>query len=470
MGKYDFKLDMYDDNTISWIAKIVRKNSTVLEFGPANGRLTRYLKNQKNCIVDIVEIDEESGKEAAQYARKALIGEEKGNIENFFWLENGKQYDYVVFADVLEHLIHADEVLKRCQLILKEKGNILVSVPNIAHNSIIIELINDEFRYNPTGILDNTHVRFFTRNSFERMASEAGWAVINEKAKRIRVGETEIKNKFSDVPLEVAKELVHRPLGDVYQYLFVLASSEEYVSGKWQRTVSLDSNSHYYFELFFERNAEYNYKESVQKYFDPYNGKINVESEINIETSGIKILPINCNCVLENVSVKIGDGISEREVKIEKSNGKQIENRFYFIDEKPEFFIHLKESDKKIKFEANILKYDFKDKVFEKLFSVIEYEQGHVKEVCDKYEQEIERREEEYKNNIKKISADYENKISIQKGKNQEETQQLTQQFDVRVKQIVNDYEKEISRREKERVELEKRLENYERAEEEKGI
>ena len=51
MGKYDFGLDMYDENTISWIANSVEPDSDVLEFGPANGRLTRYLKEYKNCKV-----------------------------------------------------------------------------------------------------------------------------------------------------------------------------------------------------------------------------------------------------------------------------------------------------------------------------------------------------------------------------------------------------------------------------------
>ena len=165
MGKYDFGLDMYDENTISWIANSVEPDSDVLEFGPANGRLTRYLKEYKNCKVDIVEIDEESGSEAAQYAENALIGVDKGDIEKYYWLETGKKYDFIIFADVLEHLVHADEVLKRCRIAVKETGKVLVSVPNVAHNSVIIELLNDEFHYNPTGILDNTHVRFFTRST-----------------------------------------------------------------------------------------------------------------------------------------------------------------------------------------------------------------------------------------------------------------------------------------------------------------
>ena len=77
-----------------------------------------------------------------------------------------------------------------------------------------------------TEILDNTHVHFFTRSSFEKMAAASGWAVIGEKAKEIRVGETEIQNTYKQVPREVYKELLHRPHGNVYQYMFTLVPSE----------------------------------------------------------------------------------------------------------------------------------------------------------------------------------------------------------------------------------------------------
>ena len=55
------------------------------------------------------------------------------------------KYDYVIFADVLEHLLHPEDVLDRCKIVIKKKGKVLVSVPNVSHNSIIIELMNDEF-------------------------------------------------------------------------------------------------------------------------------------------------------------------------------------------------------------------------------------------------------------------------------------------------------------------------------------
>ena len=152
MGKYDFDLELYEDNPLAWIADRVAVSSRVLEFGSADGRLTRYLKENKNCLVDIVEIDEESGKKAALYANRAFVGSGEGDIEKYCWLLDGEKYDFIIFADVLEHLLHPWEVVKKCKKALVPQGQILASVPNIAHNSIIIDLINDRFTYHPTGL------------------------------------------------------------------------------------------------------------------------------------------------------------------------------------------------------------------------------------------------------------------------------------------------------------------------------
>ena len=101
LSKYDFEFDVYEENTLSWIARKIEKESHVLEFGAANGRLTKYLSIEKKCIVDIVEIDEESGNEAAEYARTAYVGKVNGDIENYHWINPNVKYDYVIFADVL---------------------------------------------------------------------------------------------------------------------------------------------------------------------------------------------------------------------------------------------------------------------------------------------------------------------------------------------------------------------------------
>lgn len=383
MGKYDFKLDMYDENTITWIANRVEKGSYVLEFGSANGRLTRYLSVDKGCCVDIVEIDEESGREAAQYADKAFLGEKHGDIEKYEWIEIGKKYDYVIFADVLEHLVHAQDVLDRCKTVLKENGKVLVSVPNVSHNSVIIDLMNDKFHYNPTGIMDNTHVRFFTRQSFADMAQQIGLTIVEEKAKYIRVGETEIQNSYTDVSKEVFKELIARPQGNIYQYMFVLALNTDLIRGKCERIVSLDSTSYYKSEIQFEHDGIFDYSKSVSRQINPHIKNVQINLQILSGSNRALFLPLNCNCVMDIVSIKIKNDGEFRECMDFKHNGILISNTYYFVKEMPMLEIPLQEGDKELLAEIIVYSYDVDDKIVYDLYSALLHEQQHIRQIVD---------------------------------------------------------------------------------------
>lgn len=224
MQKYNYSLDLNSQNSNSLIVKHITAGTEILEFGPAFGRLTRYLQVELDCTVDIVELDEESGNAAAAFARKACIGEKKGNIENYFWESYLSQqtYDYIIFADVLEHLHHPETVLEKCRKFLKKNGQILCAVPNIAHSSIIISLWNNDFNYNDVGLLDNTHIHFFTRKSFAKMAVRSGYHVLSIEEVDSPVGTNEIPWSYDSVPLHVSTELKFRPDGEAYEYVFCL--------------------------------------------------------------------------------------------------------------------------------------------------------------------------------------------------------------------------------------------------------
>lgn len=398
MGKYDFELDLYDDNTIAWIAGHITENAKVLEFGSANGRLTKYLAENKNCKVDIVEIDEESGKDAARFASNALIGEEHGDIEKYFWLNTGQKYDYIVFADVLEHLVHAQEVLDKCKNVLNENGKVLVSIPNISHNSIIIDLINDRFHYNPTGIMDNTHVRFFTRQSFAEMALQVGWTMVEERAKNIRVGETEIKNSYADVSKETAKELMARPQGNVYQYMFVLALNSDYVQGKCEQIISLDSTSYYKMEIQYQHDGIFDYARSVGRQVNPYYGNIKQRMTI-LENEGRALIKLlNCNCVAEIQNIQVYTQDSVRVIDCYKHNGYEVGTTKYFVDKNPEIEVELLPGDREIEVEFQLYKYDFEDKAWSDIYMALLHEQQHIRQVCSDYEAVMKEKDLQIKN------------------------------------------------------------------------
>ena len=166
MNDYNIELDLSTRNSLSILISRIKPNSLILEFGPANGRMTKYLKEELNCKVYCVEIDEKAAEDASEYAEKIIIG----SAEDYLWLKefSNLKFDYIIYADVLEHLYSPEKVLNKSIKLLDEQGSILISVPNIAHNSIIMNLLIDDFTYSKEGLLDNTHIRFFTKNTLER--------------------------------------------------------------------------------------------------------------------------------------------------------------------------------------------------------------------------------------------------------------------------------------------------------------
>lgn len=463
MGKYNFELDMYDENTISWIASRVEPMSRVLEFGPANGRLTKYLKEQKNCKVDIVEIDYESGSQAAEYAEKALLGNEEGNIENYYWLHTNEKYDYIIFADVLEHLVNPEEVLRRCKSLIKENGFILVSIPNIAHNSVIIELLNDRFNYNATGILDNTHLRFFTRQSFERMVLDAGWAIVGEKTKNIRVGETEINNSYNGLPKGIYKELVHRPQGDIYQYMFVLTLSEQYLLGKCERIVSMDSSSYYFAEVQYEVDGKFDYKQSVNRHYDPYYQYIDLKFTVLNNSTQALIKPLNASCLLDNIQVLVERNGNIEEIFFSETNGVKIQQIYYFDNNFPEIQVKLPDATDKLIFKAHILMYDLEENQKE-----IVRQWLYEFDTSEKLKKTVLEKENIITEKMRLISG-YEQMIAeknVAISESEQKINTLTLELKNKDKELMESmqkYEHEVNRREAERLELLDQIKNKNR-------
>lgn len=400
LSKYDFEFDVYEENTLSWIARKIEKESHVLEFGAANGRLTKYLSIEKKCIVDIVEIDEESGNEAAEYARTAYVGKVNGDIENYHWINPNVKYDYVIFADVLEHLLHPEDVLDRCKIVIKKKGKVLVSVPNVSHNSIIIELMNDEFEYNPIGLLDNTHIKFFTRKSFTKMVEKVGWAVIGEKAKYIRVGENEVKSTYGDVSKEVFKELIKRENGNVYQYMFTLALSSEYLMGEVERRVCLDAYSHYQVQAVYDNEGIFDYRKCVSRYINPALKNVTITLDVLEKSKSVQLDLINCNCIINIKNIYIESDKGKRKVEKYKNNADFTKNHFYYLKNLPQIEFDLEDNDKKIIVEIEFLKYDFDDPIFQELLDIVKEKEQKLKECVDTYEKVIAQKDSEFKESV----------------------------------------------------------------------
>lgn len=359
--KYDFELDLSSKNSVSLIInKVRKKGSTVLEFGPAAGRMTRYLKENLNCKVYIVEIDQEAAQKAATFAEEAVIG----NIEDYVWYERFKdlKFDYIIFADVLEHLYYPQTVLKKCAELLNEDGSILTSIPNIAHNSVIIDLLQNKFEYRKTGLLDDTHIRFFTYSSLKNMFRSCTLDIVEEEVVLKSVGQTELDNYFDNVPRSVAKFLKNRTLGDIYQFVFELKSQSAYSLAS-NKVSNIQCKGQYYFtQLYMDCGDGFTENQSVRLM-----SKSNTVSSYSFNVSGFRGIrffrfdPWNTNCLVKihNI-ICIDTNDSRSSITNYKSNANLDWDGVYLFDhDDPQiYFASPQENLKEIIIEMSVVDYE----------------------------------------------------------------------------------------------------------------
>ena len=173
----DDKIDIKDkNNTKSIILRHVDEKSVCLDVGCGVGYLGGLLHKHKKVKVYGVDIDAK----ALSYAKKSgdfvdlyhfSITERKGEDYKRF-IDGKMKFDYIIFADVLEHVTDPEDLLMFFVDFLKPEGKILISLPNVAHFDIVKGLIDGKFNYNHIGILDNTHYRFYTKNSFKEFLQQ----------------------------------------------------------------------------------------------------------------------------------------------------------------------------------------------------------------------------------------------------------------------------------------------------------
>lgn len=218
MGKYDVHIDMRNRRSShTLILEQIKPESYVLEMGCYTGYMTKYMKEKLNCCVNVVEIDEQAIECAKPYAYNAFCGDL--NSDEWYGHFNLNRYDYILFADVLEHLIDPLTTLTMATELLRKDGKVIISIPNICHNDIIIQLFYDHFRYTNWGLLDNTHIRFWGREDFIEMINKARLKVTDIRTVNFSTQGTEQHCKFR-VDDELMNLLKRREYGEVYQYIF----------------------------------------------------------------------------------------------------------------------------------------------------------------------------------------------------------------------------------------------------------
>jgi len=150
-------------------------SKAILDLGCGAGNLGKALKKRQPCLVHGIELSSE----AAEIAGKNLDHIWCDNLNRFDPKFIKQKYDTLIFADILEHLVSPWRTLKKFTSSLTDNGTIIASIPNVAHPWILNNLKQGIFRYEPAGILDITHLRFFTKTSLFQLFYSAGLKITN---------------------------------------------------------------------------------------------------------------------------------------------------------------------------------------------------------------------------------------------------------------------------------------------------
>ena len=225
LERYSYAIDPHGNATANKVLRLVGSEKRVLELGCGPGSMTRFMRQRLDCRITAVEFDAEQAEQARPYCERLLVAD----LENLdFAAEFADQrFDVVVAADVLEHLRDPWRVLRTVRELLHSGGFLVVSIPNIAHNVIIAQLLAGRFPYVDKGLLDHTHLRFFTRNDVEDLLLSTGFLPETWERNLTPEESTEFAHVWLQTPAAVRDALAHSADGQTYQFIVKAYPSEE---------------------------------------------------------------------------------------------------------------------------------------------------------------------------------------------------------------------------------------------------
>lgn len=173
MEKGNFYFNLGREELINILPRTL-KVENALDVGCGEGVFGKILKSKFDCRVYGIEPDHVAAKKALENIDIVLEGFFEEQIENL-----NQKFDLVCFNDVLEHMVNPYEALRITHNYLRKEGMVQASIPNFLHFQEFFTIIKErDFRYSSKGIMDSTHLRWFTKKSMIRLFEENGYTVV----------------------------------------------------------------------------------------------------------------------------------------------------------------------------------------------------------------------------------------------------------------------------------------------------
>jgi 2-polyprenyl-3-methyl-5-hydroxy-6-metoxy-1,4-benzoquinol methylase len=172
--RYSYKQDRHSSHG-QVIRLIPLGGQKILDVGCGPSDLAKFIKKNGN---EIVGIDKYLSGDPDPSISKVIAMD----LDADFKLDYGREFDVILFLDLLEHLRNPDAALQKARSYLKPGGRVIISIPNVAHWSVRLGLLLGRFNYGDKGILDKTHLRFFTLRTLRHMVRDANYRIVKLSA------------------------------------------------------------------------------------------------------------------------------------------------------------------------------------------------------------------------------------------------------------------------------------------------
>lgn len=244
-SRYDYDFDPHGDSTAARVCRLVGRDRHVLELGCAAGAMTAVLRSHYECRVTGLEYDAKALEHARPFCDAAI----QADLDDDAWPSRLPQqsFDTVLAADVLEHLRDPLQCLRQIHGLLGSDGELVVSVPNIAHSGVIAALLSNDFPYRDIGLLDRTHVYFFTSLTLGQMLHDAGFQVTHTETVNAGAEHPEFRAYWQNLPADAQAWLAQHPAGQPYQIIMrarAVADAGAYTDALHTQTLEHLSQNH----------------------------------------------------------------------------------------------------------------------------------------------------------------------------------------------------------------------------------
>jgi 2-polyprenyl-3-methyl-5-hydroxy-6-metoxy-1,4-benzoquinol methylase len=175
VSRYDVTANGWGEGSShAYLYEFARGAKSILDVGCSSGGLASALMANGSRVHGI-DLDESAVAQARERGVDAQVFDlESGSISALY---SDTRFECIIFGDVLEHVVDPGKILCDAHQILEADGYVVISIPNVSHASVALSLVTNRWDGRDVGLLDRTHLRFFTRDTIEDLVASTGYLI-----------------------------------------------------------------------------------------------------------------------------------------------------------------------------------------------------------------------------------------------------------------------------------------------------